>query len=88
MIKFAWKVKTLLETELLEDDSLRQLEVILSQLEEKCTLLKMLDESILATNEIENEIVEAEEVTDKIIQLRMECLTYNKYRRKDQGSGR
>jgi len=43
--------------------------------EEKCILLKTLDESILVecpTEEIENEIEEAEEVTDKIIQNREE----------------
>jgi len=44
-------------------------------LEEKYTLLRTLDESILAecnTDKIENEIVEAGEVTDRIIQLRAE----------------
>ena len=65
----------MLDTKPLEDDSLGQLEVISKQLEEKCTLLKTLDESILAacpTKEIESEIVEAEELTNKITQLRAE----------------
>ena len=73
--KFTREAKTLMETELLEDDSLRRLEVISKQLEGKCTLLKALDESILAecpTDEIENEVVEAEELSDKITQLRVE----------------
>ena len=73
--KFSREAKTLLDTELLEDGALRQLEVISKQLEEKCTLLKTLDESILVecpTEDIEDEIVEAEEITDKITQLRAE----------------
>lgn len=41
--KFTREAKTLLETELLEDDALRGLGVISSQLEEKYSLLKMLD---------------------------------------------
>jgi len=65
----------LLEKELLEEDALRRLELISKTLQEKCTLLQTLDESILAvcpTEEIEGEILEAEDLTDKIAQLRLE----------------
>jgi len=73
--KYVQEVKSLLDVEMLNEGSKHRLRILSRSLEEKASVLKVLDEEIIATcptEDIEWEIQESEEINDKIVGTRVE----------------
>ena len=73
--KYVQETKSLLESDNLNEKCRLRIRTLSELLQEKCTVLKSLDEEVLATcptDEIEQEIVEAKDVHLRIVEMRAE----------------